>query len=106
MGLLWTFIGISLAVQYLAGLVEFAAAILLLWRHAAWLGGLIGFDDLAVVWLLNMTFEVPGKLTSAFQTLFYLLVLAPWLFRFLAGRASESVAVSYTHLTLPTKRIV
>lgn len=91
MGLLWTVIGISLVVQYHAGLVEFVAAILLLWQRAAWLGALIGFDDLAVVWLLNTTFEVPVKLTSAFQTLFYLLVRAPWLFRFLAGRASESV---------------
>ena len=38
-----------------------------------------------------MTFEVPVKLPSAFQTLFHLLVLAPWLSRFLAGRSSESV---------------
>ena len=60
----------------------------------AWLGGLIGFIDLAVVWLLNMTFDVPVKIPSAFQALLYLLVLAPWLprlFRFLAGRATEAV---------------
>ena len=94
MGLLWTFMGFSPVVQFLAGLAEFVAAMLLLWRRTAWLGGLIGFIDLAVVWLLNMTFDVPVKIPSAFQALLYLLVLAPWLprlFRFLAGRATEAV---------------
>lgn len=94
MGLLWTFMGFSPVVQFLAGLAEFVAALLLLWRRTAWLGGLIGFLDLAVVWLLNMTFDVPVKIPSAFQALLYLLVLAPWLprlFRFLAGRATEAV---------------
>lgn len=89
MGLLWTFKGISPVVQFLAGLAEFVAAILLLWRRSAWFGGLSGFNDLTVVWLLSKTFDVPVKLPSAFQTLFYLLVLAPWLFRFLAGRATS-----------------
>lgn len=94
MGLLWTFMGFSPVVQFLAGLAEFVAALLLLWRRTAWLGGLIGFIDLAVVWLLNMTFDVPVKIPSAIQALLYLLVLAPWLprlFRFLAGRATEAV---------------
>ena len=94
MGLLWTFMGFSPVVQFLAGLAEFVAAILLLWRRTAWLGGLIGFIDLAVVWLLNMTFDVPVTIPAAFQALLYLLVLAPWLprlSRFLAGRATEAV---------------
>ncbi len=94
MGLLWTFMGFSPVVQFLAGLAEFIAAVLVLWRRTAWLGGLIGFIDLAVVWLLNMTFDVPVKIPSAFQALLYLLVLAPWLprlFRFIAGRATEAV---------------
>jgi len=94
MGLLWTFMGFSPTVQFLAGLAEFVAAVLVLWRRTAWLGGLIGFLDLAVVWLLNMTFDVPVKIPSALQALLYLLVLAPWLprlFRFLAGRATEAV---------------
>lgn len=94
MGLLWTFMGFSPVVQFLAGLAEFIAAVLVLWRRTAWLGGLIGFIDLAVVWLLNMTFDVPVKIPSAFQALLYLLVLAPWLprlFRFIAGRAIEAV---------------
>lgn len=94
MGLLWTFMGFSPVVQFLAGLAEFIAAVLVLWRRTAWLGGLIGFIDLAVVWLLNMTFDVPVKIPSAFQALLYLLVLVPWLprlFRFIAGRATEAV---------------
>ncbi|WP_301924842.1 hypothetical protein [Corynebacterium glaucum] len=94
MGLLWTFMGFSPVVQFLAGLAEFVAAVLVLWRRTAWLGGLIGFVDLAVVWLLNMTFDVPVKIPSAFQALLYLLVLVPWLprvFRFFAGRATEAV---------------
>ncbi|WCZ38309.1 hypothetical protein [Corynebacterium jeddahense] len=94
MGLLWTFMGFSPVVQFLAGLAEIVAAVLVLWRRTAWLGGLIGFIDLAIVWLLNMTFDVPVKIPSAFQALLYLLVLAPWLprlFRFIAGRATEAV---------------
>ena len=94
MGLLWTFMGFSPVVQFLAGLAEFAACVLLLWRRTAWLGGLIGFLDLAVVWLLNMTFDVPVKIPSAIQALLFLLVLAPWLprlFRFIAGQATEAV---------------
>ena len=94
MGLLWTFMGFSPVVQFLAGLAEFVAAVLVLWRRTAWLGGLIGFVDLAVVWLLNMTFDIPVKIPSAVQALLYLLVLLPWLprvFRFLAGRATEAV---------------
>ena len=94
MGLLWTFMGFSPIVQFLAGLAEFAAAVLVLWGRTAWLGGLIGFLDLAVVWLLNMTFDVPVKIPSAIQALLYLLVLVPWLprlFRFLSGRATGAV---------------
>lgn len=94
MGLLWTFMGFSPVVQFLAGLAEFVACVLLLWRRTAWLGGLIGFLDLAVVWLLNMTFDVPVKIPAAIQALLFLLVLAPWLprlFRFLAGRSVEAL---------------
>ena len=41
MGLLWTFMGFSPVVQFLAGLAEFVACVLLLWRRTAWLGGLM-----------------------------------------------------------------
>ena len=94
MGLLWVFMGFSPVVQFLAGLAEFIAAVLVLFRRTAWLGGLIGFVDLTVVWLLNMIFDVPVKIPAAIQALLYLLVLAPWLprlWRFVAGRSVEAV---------------
>lgn len=94
MGLLWTFMGYSPVVQFLSGAVELLAGVLVLWRRTAWLGGLIGAVSLGVVWLLNMTYDIPVKGLSGLQTVLFLLVLAPWLprlGRFLAGKPAEAV---------------
>lgn len=90
MGLLWTFMAFSPWVQFLAGAVELLATALVLWRRTAWLGGLIGAVSLGVVWLLNMTFDVPVKQGSFVQMVLFLVVLAPWVPRvvtFALGRA-------------------
>lgn len=96
MGLLWTFMGFSPVIQFLAGLVEFIAGVLVLWRRTAWIGGLIGFLSLGVVWLLNMTFDVPVKDLSALQALLFLAILAPWLprlVRFVVGKPTAELQV-------------
>ncbi|WCZ31586.1 hypothetical protein [Corynebacterium massiliense] len=89
MGFLWTFMALSPVIQFTAGAVELLAGILVLWRRTAWLGGLIGTVSLGVVWLLNMTYDVPVKQLSFAQMVLFFLVLAPWLprlGRFIAGR--------------------
>lgn len=89
MGLLWDFIAYAPVVQFLSGLVEVLAAVLLIWRRTAWLGGLLGAAALGVVFLLNMAYGVPVKQLSLALTVMGLLVALPELRRlgaFLAGR--------------------
>ncbi|WP_235997462.1 hypothetical protein [Nocardiopsis coralli] len=90
MGLLWEFIAYAPAVQFLSGLVEVTAAVLLIWRRTAWLGGLLGAAALGVVYLLNLAYHVPVKGLALALTLGCVLVALPELRRlgaFLAGRA-------------------
>ena len=92
MGLVWTFIAFSPAIQVLAGLVELTAVILVVWRKTAWLGGLIGVGALSVVFILNLAYDIPVKGGALMQLGLYLLVLAPWLpslWRCCRGRESN-----------------
>lgn len=89
MGLLWAFMGFSPVVQVLAGLVELLAAVLLIWRRTAWVGGLVGAVSMGVVTLLNIEFVVPVTPLALAMTIGFLLVAAPEaprVLRFLAGR--------------------
>lgn len=91
MGLLWRFMAYSPVVQGLAGAAEVLAALLLLLRRTAWLGALLAVADMAVVFLLNMAFDVPVKQLSGLMCLAGLVVLLPFLpriLRFTAGRAT------------------
>lgn len=98
MGFLWRFMAFSPVVQVLAGLAEVIAAALLLFRRTAWLGGLLAAAAMAVVFLLNMTFDVPVKQLSLAMAVAGLVVAAPWFARvgrILAGRPVPAA-------TLPT----
>lgn len=89
MGLLWDFIAYAPTVQFLSGLVEVLAAVLLIWRRTTWLGGLLGAAALGVVFLLNMAYHVPVKQLALALAIGCLLVALPELRRlggFLAGR--------------------
>ncbi|GHD29920.1 hypothetical protein GCM10007147_31270 [Nocardiopsis kunsanensis] len=89
MGLLWDFIAYAPTVQFLSGLVEVLAAVLLIWRRTAWLGGLLGAGAMGVVFLLNMAYDVPVKQLALAMAIGCLLVALPELRRlggFLAGR--------------------
>ncbi|MVA75422.1 DoxX family protein [Auraticoccus sp. F435] len=91
MGLLWRFMAFSPAVQVLSGLAEVVAAGLLLLRRTAWLGGLLAFASMAVVFLLNLTFDVPVKQLALYLCLCGAVVAAPsapYLWRVLRGRAT------------------
>ncbi len=91
MGLLWRFMAFSPVVQVLAGLAEVVAGALLLFRRTAWLGGLLAFADMAVVFLLNLTFDVPVKQLALLMCLAGLAVVVPFvphLWRVLRGRGT------------------
>ncbi|UVI36777.1 DoxX family protein [Brevibacterium spongiae] len=90
MGLLWRFMAFSPTVQLLAGLAELIAVILLLFRRTAWLGALIAALDMSVVFLLNLTFDVPVKQLSGAMALVGLILLipnVPRVAKFLLGRS-------------------
>ncbi|WP_166969861.1 DoxX family protein [Brevibacterium atlanticum] len=91
MGLLWRFMAFSPTVQGLAGAAELIAVILLLFRRTAWLGALIAAMDMSIVFLLNLTFDVPVKQLSGAMALAGLILLVPNLprvVRFVLGRAT------------------
>lgn len=62
MGLLWRFMAFSPTVQFLAGLAEVVAAVLLLFGRTAWLGALLAAIDMSVVFLLNLTFDLTSTI--------------------------------------------
>ena len=89
-GLLWRLMAFSPTVRIPAGLAEVAAA-LLLFRRTAWLGAFLGAADMAIVFLLNLTFDVPVKQLSGIMALTGIVILVPnppRLCRFLNGRTS------------------
>ena len=91
MGLLWRFMAFSPTVQFLAGLAELIAVILLLFHRTAWLGALIAALDMSVVFLLNLTFDVPVKQLSGAMALAGLVLLipnVPRVVRFALGRST------------------
>lgn len=91
MGLLWRFMAFSPTVQLLAGLAELIAVILLVFRRTAWLGALIACLDMSIVFLLNLTFDVPVKQLSGAMVVMGFILLLPnlaRLLRFLLGLPS------------------
>jgi hypothetical protein len=64
MGLLWTFMGASVAYTVFAGLAELAGGVLLLFRRTASLGALVAIPVLTNVVVLNFCYDVPVKLFS------------------------------------------
>ncbi|HTW45366.1 MAG TPA: hypothetical protein VMD58_07460 [Acidobacteriaceae bacterium] len=65
MGILWTFMGASMAYTIFAGLAEAGAGFLLLFRRTALLGSLASAAVLLNVVMLNFCYDVPVKLYSA-----------------------------------------
>lgn len=91
MGLLWRFMAYAPVVQCLAGVAEVLAAALLLFRRTVWLGALLAVADMAVVFLLNMAYDVPVKQLAGIMGVAGIVILLPFLprlLRFAAGRAT------------------
>ena len=76
-GVLWNQVGSSQPYEMLLGLAEVAAGVLLFIPRTALLGAMLALVDMAQVFVLNMTFDVPVKILSFHLMLLSLLLLAP-----------------------------
>ena len=74
MGLVWTFMGASVAYNVFTGLGELAGGLLLTFRRTTLLGALICMGVMANVVMLNFSYDVPVKLYSS-----HLLLMAVFL---------------------------
>jgi hypothetical protein len=74
MGILWTFMGASVAYEIFAGTAEVASGLLLLVPRLTTLGSLMAGAVLLNIFMLNMCYDVPVKLYS-----FHLLLIAGFL---------------------------
>ena len=83
MNTLWGFMGASDPYSVAAGLVEFVAGALLLWRRTWLLGALIAVVAMGQVFLLNLFYDVPVKLVSG-QLLFIAVAITTPYWRSLA----------------------
>jgi hypothetical protein len=93
MGVLWCFMGSSLAYVVFSGCAEVLGGLLLLFRRTTTLGALVSFGVLANVVALNFCYDVPVKLYSTNLLLMAVTLLVPdlrRLFDFLVlNRATE-----------------
>ena len=109
MAVLWSQVGVSRPYEMLLGAAEVTAAILLLIPRAALLGALLALIDTLQIVVLNMTFDVPEKISSIHLLLMSLLLLAPEARRLvrvlLLNRASGPSAVPYPFHTRRSRRI-
>ncbi len=76
-GVLWNQVGSAPVYEMLLGTAEVLGGLLLFLPRTATLGALLSLVNLAQVFVLNMTFDVPVKLLSFHLVLMCLFVLAP-----------------------------
>lgn len=77
MGVLWSFMGASMAYTIFAGASEVLGGLLLLFRRTTSLGAMVSFAVLLNVAALNYCYDVPVKLYSTNLVLMSLFLLAP-----------------------------
>jgi len=77
MGVLWSFMGASLAYTIFGGLCEVVGGTLLLFRRTTTLGAMVSFGVLLNIALLNFCYDVPVKLYSANLVLMAIFLAAP-----------------------------
>ncbi len=93
MGVLWSSVGASPHYETVAGCFEILGGLLLLIPRTVTLGALVSLADMAYVFILNMTYDVPVKLLSLHLVFIALVLLAPEFHRlmdfFLLDRAVQ-----------------
>ena len=77
MRLLWAFMGSSPAYAAFAGIAEVAAGLFLLNRRTSTLGGLLSLGVMANIVVINYSYDICMKISSAHLFFFALLILAP-----------------------------
>lgn len=77
MGLLWTFMGASMAYTIFSGLAEMAGGLLLIARRTQLLGALVCMGVMLNVVLLNFCYDVPVKLFSSHLFLMAIFLILP-----------------------------
>jgi len=75
MGLLWTFMGYSMAYTMFTGFLELVAGLFLLSRKTVKLGALLTFGVMSNVMMLNYCYDVPVKLLSTHIVVMSLLLV-------------------------------
>jgi uncharacterized membrane protein YphA (DoxX/SURF4 family) len=94
MGVLWSFMGASMAYTIFSGSAEVLGGLLLLFRRTTTLGAMVSFAVMVNVAALNYCYDVPVKLYSTHLALMALFLLAPELRRladvFLLNRATAA----------------
>ncbi|WP_235747750.1 DoxX family protein [Nocardia coffeae] len=109
MAVLWNQVGSSQPYEMSLGVAEVLGGLLLFIPRTAVLGAMLSLVDLAQVFLLNMTFDVPVKILSAHLLLASLILLAPEARRLvtvlLLGRAAGPSTTPYPFHTRRSRRI-
>ncbi|MEP7002806.1 MAG: DoxX family protein, partial [bacterium] len=77
MGVLWYSVGAAPAYEVITGCAELTAGSLLFWPRTATLGALLALMDMAMVFILNMTYDVPVKLFSFHLVVLSIVIIAP-----------------------------
>ncbi len=109
MGVLWNQVGSSQPYEMLLGLAEVLAGVLLFIPRTALVGAMLSLVDMAQVFVLNMTFDVPVKILSGHLLLLSMVLLAPEARRLfdmlLLGRATGPSTTPYPFRSPRARRI-
>ncbi|WP_435624158.1 hypothetical protein [Flagellimonas sp.] len=107
MDLAWTFFGYSPPYEFIGGLLEFVAAVLLFFRRTTLLGLLIFLGIMSNVLMFNYFYGVAVKIfstTLVLMGLFLLLEYMPKLIDFLLLQKSVKIEVPQLNLVTPWKK--
>jgi hypothetical protein len=77
MGVLWYSVGASFPYEVIVGCAELVAGVLLFIPRTALAGALVALADMVMVFILNMTYDVPVKLFSFHMVVLSLILIAP-----------------------------
>ncbi|WP_245567980.1 DoxX family protein [Nocardia jiangxiensis] len=77
MAVLWSQVGASPTYEILLGTAELVGGILLFIPRTATLGAMLALVDMSLVFVMDMTFDVPVKILSGHLMLMSLILLAP-----------------------------
>ncbi|WP_228787597.1 DoxX family protein [Nocardia terpenica] len=94
MSVLWSQTGSSQPYEILLGCAELLAGLLLVLPRTAMAGALLSLVDTALVFVLNMTFDVPIKIISSHLMLMSLVLLAPEARRLVGSLLGGATAAS------------